>query len=68
MELDGWDPRPALLDLEGQLAADRSMDADLVAACKTVRDSLDAAGGEIGEAELGRASGFCVAGPSGPSA
>src|SRR5262245_60306997 len=41
-ELDEWDPRPALLDVEGRLA-----DADLAAACKTVRDSLDAAAGEM---------------------
>jgi len=40
--LDAWDPRPALLDLEGRLA-----DADLAAACKTVRDSLDAAAAEL---------------------
>src|SRR5262245_2446491 len=45
--LDEWDPRPALVALEAQLAADRSLDVDLVAACKTVRDSLDAAAREL---------------------
>jgi hypothetical protein len=45
--LEEWDPRPALLAFEGQLAADRSIDVDVVAACKTVRDSLDATGREM---------------------
>jgi len=44
-DLDDWDPRPALLDLEGRLAADRRF--DLAATCRTVRDSLDAAAAEM---------------------
>jgi hypothetical protein len=49
VELDEWDPRLALLDLEGRLIANRSRDPDLAAACKTVRDSLDAAGAEMAQ-------------------
>jgi hypothetical protein len=43
-ELDVWDPRPALLDLEGRLIVNRSLDPELAATVKTIRDSLDAAG------------------------
>jgi len=42
-----WDPRPALLDLEGRLAVDRSLDVDLAAACRTVREMLDEAAVEM---------------------
>lgn len=45
--LDVWDPRPALLELEGRLAVDRSLDVDLAAACRTIRESLDAAAAEM---------------------
>jgi hypothetical protein len=45
--LDEWDPRPALLGLEGELAVNRSLDIDLAAACRTVHDSLDIAAGEL---------------------
>jgi hypothetical protein len=44
-DLDEWDPRAALLDLEGQLAAGRRFDD--AAACRTVRDSLDAGAAEM---------------------
>jgi hypothetical protein len=44
-DLDEWDPRAALLDLEARLAVGRRFDD--AATCRTVRDSLDAAAGEM---------------------
>ncbi len=45
--LEEWDPRPALLVLEGELLADTQLDDGYFAAAKTIRDSLDAASQQL---------------------